>query len=71
MSLYTLATTSFPAIYDTTLPPSAFELRHILLDHESVDKLNLTFPNDSTQIAQFQYLGYIAQNIKHVEWELD
>ena len=71
MSLYNLATTSFSAVYDESLPPSAFELRHILLDHESVNQLNHTFPHDSTYIPQFQYLGYIAQNIKRTEWELD
>ena len=71
MSLYDLATTSFPASHDESLPPSVLELRNILLDHEAVNQLNHTFPHDSTYLPQFQYLGYIAQNIKCTEWELD
>ena len=71
MSLYDLAKSSFSSAYDESLPPSALELRHILLDHEAVDQLNRTFPHDSTYVPQFQYLGYIAQNITRTEWELD
>ena len=71
MSLYDLTTTSFPVSHDESLPPSALELRNILLDHEAVNQLNHTFPHDSTYVPQFQHLGYIAQNIKHTECELD
>ena len=71
MSLYDLATTSFSISHDESLPPSALELRNILLDHKAFDQLNHTFPHDSTYVLQFQHLGYIAQNIKHTEWELD
>ena len=71
MSLHDLATTSFPASHDESLPPSTLELRNILLDHEAVDQLNRTFPHGSIYLPQFQHLGYIAQNITRIEWELD
>ena len=71
MSLNDLAKSSFSSIYDESLPPSALELRHILLDHEAVDQFNCTFPHDSTYVPQFQHLEYIAQNITRTEWELD
>ena len=71
MSLNDLAKSSFSSVYDESLPPSALELRHILLDHKAVDQFNHTFPQDSTYLPQFQYLEYIAQNITRTEWELD
>ena len=71
MSLNDLAKSSFSSVYDESLPPSALELRHVLLDPEAVDQFNHTFPHDSTYVPQFQYLEYIAQNITRTEWELD
>ena len=71
MSLHDLATTSFPASHDESLPPSTLELRNVLLDHEADDQLNRTFPHGSIYLPQLQHLGYIAQNITRIEWELD
>ena len=71
MSLNDLAKSSFSSVYDESLPPSALELRHILLDHKAVDQFNSTFPHDSTYVPPFQHLEYIAQNITRTEWELD
>jgi hypothetical protein len=70
MSLFDLATTSFSSAHDADLPPSAFELRHVLLDHQSVDTINETI-DDTTSIAQLRHVSYIAQNIIRLQWELE
>ena len=71
MSLSTLATTSFSSAHDADLPPSAFELRHVLLDHQSVETVNEVFGDDATSLSQLRHVSYIAQNIIRLQWELE
>jgi hypothetical protein len=71
MSLSTLATTSFSSVHDATLPPSAFELRHIILDDEAVEKFNHVFSEDATSMSQLRHISFISQNIKQLEYDLD
>ena len=71
MSLSKLATTSFPSIYDATLPPSAFELRHIILDPEAIEKFSNVFSEDATSMSHLRHISFVSQSIKRLEYELD
>lgn len=71
MSLSTLATTSFSSDHDATLPPSAFELRHIILDDEAVEKFNNVFSDDATSMIQLRHISFVSQNIERLQHELD
>jgi hypothetical protein len=71
MSLSTLATTSFSSAHDSTLPPSAFELRHIILDSEAVEKFEHVFSEDATSMSQLRHISFVSQNIKRLEYDLD
>ena len=71
MSLSTLATTSFSSAHDATLPPSAFELRHIILDQEAVEMFEHVFSEDATSMSQLRHISFVSQTIKRLEYELD
>jgi hypothetical protein len=71
MSLSTLATTSFSSVHDATLPPSAFELRHVILDSEAVENINNVLIEDAMSMAQLRHIYFMSRNIKRLEQELD
>jgi hypothetical protein len=59
-----------PASHDANHLPSAFEVRHILLDHTSVNQMNQS-PFDGVAVASIRHLSFAAQNIKRIKYELD
>ena len=71
MSLSTLATTSFSSAHDADLPPSASELRNVLLDYDSVDMINHVFDNNALSLALLRHANYTAHNITRLQAELD
>jgi hypothetical protein len=71
MSLSTLATTNFSSRHDATLPPSAFELRHIMTDYPAVGAISHSFRNDPLALERLHHMAYIAQNIERLQAELD
>lgn len=71
MSLSTLATTSFSSVHDSTLPPSAFELRHVILDPDTAEKIDHVFSEDATSLTKLRHISFVSQNIKRLAYDLD